>query len=223
MAVDLTTFALTTFAAIFAIVNPMGATTFFVVLARDYAPDLKKRVIQKAVLSATIALIVFALAGTYIFALFGTTLPAFEIAGGILLFRIALTMMQGERPRTQLTPQDREEALQREIVGVVPLGIPMFAGPGAITTVMVFMAGTSTPQGIDYMQIVIILACVLVTMIAGWIMLANADRIFKRIGRMGVYAFSRIMGIVIAAVAVQFVLNGISAWAPSLMKAILGA
>ncbi|MEK6987856.1 MAG: MarC family protein, partial [Candidatus Thermoplasmatota archaeon] len=109
------------------------------------------------------------------------------------------------------------------IVGVVPLGIPMFAGPGAITTVMVFMAGTSTPQGIDYMQIVIILACVLVTMIAGWIMLANADRIFKRIGRMGVYAFSRIMGIVIAAVAVQFVLNGISAWAPSLMKAILGA
>lgn len=221
MAGDLTTFALTTFAAIFAIVNPMGATTFFVVLARDYPPDLKRRVIEKAVLSATIVLILFAFAGTYIFALFGTTLPAFEIAGGILLFRIALTMMQGERPRTQLTAQDREEALQREMVGVVPLGIPMFAGPGAITTVMVFMAGTSTPQGIDVMQIAIILACVLVTMIAGWIMLANADRIFKRIGRMGVYAFSRIMGIVIAAVAVQFVLNGIAAWAPTIAKVLV--
>lgn len=221
MAVDLTTFALTTFAAIFAIVNPLGATTFFVVLARDYPPDLKRRVIEKAVLSATIVLILFAFAGTYIFALFGTTLPAFEIAGGILLFRIALTMMQGERPRTQLTAQDREEALQREMVGVVPLGIPMFAGPGAITTVMVFMAGTSTPQGIDVMQIAIILACVLVTMIAGWIMLANADRIFKRIGRMGVYAFSRIMGIVIAAVAVQFVLNGIAAWAPTIAKVLV--
>ncbi len=223
MAGDAITFAITTFAAIFAIVNPMGATTFFVVLSRDYAPDLKRRVIEKAILSATIVLILFAFAGTYIFGLFGTTIPAFEIAGGILLFRIALTMMQGERPRTQLTPQDREEALQREMVGVVPLGIPMFAGPGAITTVMVFMAGTSTAQGIDFIRVVIILACVLVTMITGWIMLANADRIFKRIGRMGVYAFSRIMGIIIAAVAVQFVLNGITSWAPALMKAIQGA
>jgi multiple antibiotic resistance protein len=222
MAGDLTTFALTTFTAIFAIVNPMGATTFFVVLARDYAPDLKRRVIQKAVLSATIVLVVFAFAGTYIFALFGTTLPAFEIAGGILLFRIGLTMMQGERPRTQLTAQDREEALQREVVGVVPLGIPMFAGPGAITTVMVFMAGTSTSQGIDFLQTGIIIVCIVVTMFAGWIMLTNADRIFNRIGRMGVYAFSRIMGIIIAAVAVQFVLNGITAWTPSLMSVLPG-
>ena len=203
-------FAVASFSAIFAIVNPMGATTFFVVLAQDYAPDLKKRVIQKAVLAATITLLAFAFLGNSIFYFFGTTLPAFEVAGGILLFRVGLSMMQGERPRTQLTAQDREEALQREMVGVVPLGIPMFAGPGAITTVIVLMGNAASP--LDLFKVASIVAAILVTMAVGWFLLRNADRIFRRIGRMGVYAFSRIMGILIAAVAVQFVLSGIASW-----------
>src|SRR6266498_5580985 len=87
--------------------------TFFVVLTRAYPKAMKTRVIQKAVLAATIALLVFALVGNYIFLLFGTSIPAFRVAGGILLFSIAFSMMQGERSRTQLTPQDRQEALER--------------------------------------------------------------------------------------------------------------
>ncbi len=213
MAVDVI-FITTSFAAIFAIVNPLGATTFFVILTQDYTPELKKRVIQKAVLAATGTLIVFALVGKLIFTFFGTTVPAFEVAGGILLFRIGLSMMQGERPRTQLTQQDREEALQKEMVGVVPLGIPMFAGPGAITTVIVLMTGAYTP--FDPFQVLVVVAAIMVTMTIGWLFLSNADRIFRRVGRMGIYAFSRIMGILIAAVAVQFVFNGIIAAFPIL-------
>ncbi len=209
MAVDLA-FVLTSFTAIFAIVNPVGATSFFVVLTQDYPPELKTRVIHKAILAATLTLVLFAFGGYAIFSVFGTTLPAFEVAGGILLFRVGLSMMQGERPRTQLTPQDREEALQKEVVGVVPLGIPMFAGPGAITTVIVLMTGAYAP--FDPLQIVAVLGGVAVTMTVGWILLRNADRIFHRIGRMGIYAFTRIMGIMVAAVAVQFVFNGISYW-----------
>ncbi len=209
MAVDLV-FVATSFAAVFAIVNPLGATSFFVVLTQDYPTDLKKRVIQKAVLAASVTLILFAFGGYFIFSIFGTTLPAFEVAGGILLFRVGLSMMQGERPRTQLTQQDREEALQKEVVGVVPLGIPMFAGPGAITTVIVLMSGYYAP--FDPLQIVAVIGSVLATMAIGWLFLQNADRIFLRIGRMGVYAFSRIMGIMVAAVAVQFVFNGIQTW-----------
>ncbi len=209
MAVDFA-FVITSFSAIFAIVNPVGATSFFVVLTQDYPPDLKRRVIQKAVLAASLTLILFAFFGLYIFLVFGTTLPAFEVAGGILLFRVGLSMMQGERPRTQLTQQDREEALQKEVVGVVPLGIPMFAGPGAITTVIVLMAGAYSP--IDPLQIAAVIGSVLLTMGIGWVLLRNADRIFQRVGRMGVYAFSRIMGIMVSAVAVQFVFNGISYW-----------
>ena len=205
---DLTSFALTTFVAIFAIVNPVGAMTFFIVLTRSYPKKLRKRVADKAVLAATITLLIFAFVGNYIFLVFGTSIPAFRIAGGILLFTIAFSMMQGERSRTQLSPQDRQEALEREAIGIVPLGVPMFAGPGAITTVMVLMAEASSPQ-VDWLRVMIILASILVTMAVGWIMLKNADRIFRRIGRMGAYAISRIMGLILAAIAVQFVILGI--------------
>ncbi len=207
MADDFTTFAITTFVAIFAIVNPLNATTFFVVLTRNYSAALKRRVIEKAILAATLTLFVFSFVGNYVFLLFGTSIPAFQIAGGILLFSIAFSMMQGERSRTQLSQQERQEALEKEAVGIVPLGIPMFAGPGAITTVMVLMATASAP--LDMLKIVIIVASILVTMGIGWVMLRNADRIFKRIGRMGAYAFSRIMGLILAAIAVQFVILGI--------------
>jgi multiple antibiotic resistance protein len=206
---DLPSFAVTTFVAIFAIVNPLGAMTFFVVLTRAYPKDVKKRVIQKAVLAASITLLVFAFVGNYIFLVFSTSIPAFRIAGGILLFTIAFSMMQGERSRTQLTPQDRQEALEREAVGIVPLGIPMLAGPGAITTVMVLMAAASAP--IDMAAIAVILVSILVTMVVTWVLLTEADRVFRRLGRMGAYAISRIMGLILAAIAVEFVILGIKA------------
>jgi len=208
MAADLTSFAITTFVALFAIVNPLGAMTFFVVLTRSYPKEMKARVMQKAVLAATVTLLVFAFVGNYIFFLFGTSIPAFRIAGGILLFSIAFSMMQGERSRTQLTAQDRQEALEREAVGIVPLGIPMLAGPGAITTVMVLMAEASSP-GFDVPRIALIVSSILVTMVVTWLSLRNADRVFHRIGRMGAYAISRIMGLILAAIAVQFVILGI--------------
>jgi multiple antibiotic resistance protein len=205
---DLASFTLTTFVAIFAIVNPLGAMTFFVVLTRAYPKEIKKRVIERAILAATLALLIFALVGNYIFLIFGTSIPAFRIAGGILLFSIAFSMMQGERSRTQLTPQDRQEALEREAIGIVPLGIPMLAGPGAITTVIALMADATSP-GLDMARVVVILGSILGTMLASWIMLTYADVIFRRIGRMGAYAISRIMGLILAAIAVQFVILGI--------------
>jgi len=205
---DLASFALTTFVAIFAIVNPIGAMTFFVVLTRAYPKVVKKRVIERAVLAATLALLIFALVGNYIFLIFGTSIPAFRIAGGILLFSIAFAMMQGERSRTQLTPQDRQEALEREAIGIVPLGIPMLAGPGAITTVIALMADATSP-GLDMLRVIVILGSILGTMLASWIMLTYADVIFHRIGRMGAYAISRIMGLILAAIAVQFIILGI--------------
>jgi multiple antibiotic resistance protein len=208
MADDLLTFTIGTFIAIFAIVNPLGATTFFVALTKGYTKKLRRRVIDKAVLSATLTLVVFALFGTYIFAFFGTSIPAFRIAGGLLLFSVAFSMIQGERPKSQLTAQDQKDALEKEAVGIVPLGIPMLAGPGAITTVMVLMAEASSPV-VAPVKVAIIIVDVLVTMAVTFGMLTYADRIFKRVGRMGAYAFSRIMGLILAAIAVQFVILGI--------------
>jgi len=207
MASDLVTFAIGTFVAIFAIVNPIGATTFFVALTKGYTKKLRRRVVDKAVLAATLTLVVFAFVGNYIFLFFGTSIPAFRIAGGILLFSVGYSMIQGERPKSQLTAQDQKDALEKEMVGVVPLGIPMLAGPGAITTVMVLMADVSAP--VEPVKVAVILVSVLMTMAITFAMLTYSDRIFKRIGRMGASALSRIMGLILAAIAVQFVILGI--------------
>ena len=182
---------------------PLGAAVGIVLLGRT-RPRLVRGL---AALAATLTLLVFAFIGNYIFLFFGTSIPAFRIAGGVLLFSIAFSMLQGESPKSQLSAQDHEEALQKEAVGVVPLGIPMFAGPGAITTVMVLMADAASP--VDPVKVSIIVVSILLTMAVSFVMLSRADRIFKRIGRMGLYATSRIMGLILAAIAVQFVILGI--------------
>jgi multiple antibiotic resistance protein len=178
-------FALSAFAAIFAIVNPVGNLTFFVALTEGYTLEDKKRVIKKAILVASATLLIFALAGNYIFAIFHTSIPAFRIAGGLL-----------------------SEALEKEEVGAVPLGIPMFAGPGSITTVMVYMAEASSPD-LDAVKIGIILLAIVATMAVSYLLLRYSGRITRRMGRTGAAAFSRVMGLILAAIAVQIIVIGI--------------
>jgi multiple antibiotic resistance protein len=201
-------FALSAFAAIFAIVNPVGNLTFFVALTEGYTLEDKKRVIKKAILVASATLLIFALAGNYIFAIFHTSIPAFRIAGGLLLFSIAFVMVWGGRPGTKLTDRDRSEALEKEEVGAVPLGIPMFAGPGSITTVMVYMAEASSP-GLDVVKMGIILLAIIATMAVSYLLLRYSGRITRRMGRTGAAAFSRVMGLILAAIAVQIIVIGI--------------
>ena len=199
-----TQFAIEAFVAIFAIVNPIGNIPFFVTLTQGYNPKEKKDVIVKIVVVAIAVLVIFGLIGNYIFMLFGITIPAFGIAGGILLLSIAFSMLHGQKPRTKLTQQDREEALAREAVGIVPLGIPMFAGPGAITTIMIYM---SRQTGVFDMFAVF--ASIFATMAVSFILLTYSDRIFSRMGRMGALAISRIMGLILAAIAIQFIIDGV--------------
>src|SRR5437016_13736429 len=132
-------FGATAMASIFAIVDPLGVVPFFSILTEDMDAAQKQNIISKACLTATITLGVFAVFGQWIFAGFGFTIPAFKIAGGVLLFGVALEMLHGERPRSRLTAQEREETLERDEVAIVPLGIPLLAGPGAITTVRSYL------------------------------------------------------------------------------------
>lgn len=205
---DMVDFAISAFGAVFAIVNPIGNIPFFVMLTEGYSIELKKRVITKVVLVAALTLVVFALVGNYLFMFFHTSIPAFRIAGGILLFAIAFSMMWGQRPGTKLTDRERTEALEQEAVGIVPLGIPMYAGPGAITTVIVFMAEASSPA-FDLTKAIIVVVAILVTMGISYILLLYADKISARMGRMGALAFSRVMGLILASIAIQIVMMGI--------------
>jgi len=187
-----------------AIIDPPGVIAPFLVLTEGFTPQEKRQVVTKSCVVAAVTLAVFAVFGQWIFAVFNFTIPAFKIAGGILLFATAFQMTQGQRTsRTRITERGREEEV--EALGVVPLGIPLLAGPGAITTVLVYMT-KETGDPLDKMFVFVgILAAVLIT----FTLLNSADRVFRRVGRTGTIAFGRIMGIVLAAVGVQFVLDGI--------------
>lgn len=193
-------------ASVFVVVNPIGNVPIFHSLTVGYDKAMKKRVIMKIFWITLGALILFGLLGTLIFAVYGITLPAFEIAGGILLFSTSFSMLHGENPKSKTTDQDRDEALEKESIGIVPLGIPLFAGPGAITTVIIF----SGEAGSILNEFFVIIAIV-ITAICSYAALVYSAPLFNRLGRMGAMAFSRIEGILLAALAVQFVITGIVA------------
>jgi multiple antibiotic resistance protein len=149
-------------------------------------------------------LTLFALAGPAIFRLFGITMPAFKIAGGIILGLIGLDMLQARRSSTKETPGELREGAEKEDVGIVPLGVPMLAGPGAISSVMVLMA-----QNPDWQHRSFILAAIGLTALIAMIVLAAADWVSSHLHRTGIAIFTRMMGLLLTAIAVQFVMNGL--------------
>lgn len=193
-------------ASIFVVVNPIGNVPIFYSLTMDYDNKTKRGVIMKIVWVTLGALILFGLLGSVIFAVYGISLPAFEIAGGILLFSTSFSMLQGETPKSKSSVAEHQEALERESIGIVPLGIPLFAGPGAITTVIIFSG-----EAHSIVNGFFVIIAILVTVVSSYVALVYSAPLFNRLGRMGAMAFSRIEGILLAALAVQFVISGIIA------------
>jgi multiple antibiotic resistance protein len=198
---------------VFAIVDPVGALPFYLSLTEGFDPADRRVIVRRAVLVLGCVLTVFALLGRFLFEAFGFSLGAFEIAGGILLFVVAFDMLQGEITRTKLSSQDRAESIaRRDELSVVPLGIPLLAGPGAISTVMIYEGNA----GNDPWVVVATFVAILVTATATFVILRLGDRIFRSLGRVGVMAMTRVLGLILAALGVQFVLNGIASVLPHL-------
>src|ERR1700710_3112835 len=137
-------FSLLTLSSIFFLVDPFAALPTFLAVTADQDEAKRVRTARKASLTALVLLSAFAAAGQFIFRIFGITLPAFEIAGGIILLLIGLDMLAAKRSPTQEASGDTEEAATKEDAGIVPLGIPMLAGPGSVTSVMVLVAQAQT-------------------------------------------------------------------------------
>jgi multiple antibiotic resistance protein len=159
----------------------------------------------KASLTCFIVLTAFALTGSLIFRLFGITLPAFEIAGGIILILMGLEMLQARRSATHETPGETEEAATKEDAGIIPLGTPMLAGPGAISTVMVLMG----PEP-GWWRSAIVLTAITITVVASFLILSAADRVRQFLGETGIRILMRLMGLLLTAIAVQFIVNGLA-------------
>ncbi len=199
--------------SMFAIVDPVGTLPFFVALTEGFSPEDRNVVLHRSVLVAGGILTLFALVGRFLFAAFGLTLAAFEIAGGILLFMVAYDMLQGEVARARLSTQDREEAIaRRDELSVMPLGIPLLAGPGAISLVMIYEGSA----GNDPVLILATFVAIGITAAATYFIFRFGQRILRVIGRVGLMAMARVLGLLLAAVGVQFVVNGVFALVPHL-------
>jgi multiple antibiotic resistance protein len=203
---DILSFALLSISSILIIVNPLGATLIYVSLTTNLDRPARDAVARDACRFAFMILLIVALIGTWILQLFGITLEAFRIAGGILLFGIGMEMVYAKTSRTKLTATEKYESRDTEDISIMPLAIPMIAGPGAITTTIVLMneATTMTP-----IAMVIVLVSIGISIILTYYMMRNSDYIVTRIGQREYRAINRLMGMLLIAIAVQFVINGI--------------
>jgi multiple antibiotic resistance protein len=198
-------FSLLALSSIFFLVDPFAALPTFLAVTSGQDEKKRRRTARKASLTAFIILTAFALAGTYIFRIFGITLPAFEIAGGILLLLIGLDMLEAKRSPTQESSDEAAEAAQKDDVGIVPLGIPMLAGPGSIATVMVLVGQAQTRW-----QLVAIIAAIGVTALICYLVLGGATRVARALGETGIRILVRIMGLLLVSLAVQYFVNGLA-------------
>ena len=198
-------FSVLALSSIFFLVDPFAALPTFLAVTAGSDADRRKRIARKASLTALIFLSAFAVAGQYIFKMFGITLPAFEIAGGVILLLIGLDMLEAKRSATQEASGDTEAAASKEDAGIVPLGIPMLAGPGAIASVMVLVGQAQTKW-----QMAAILGSIFITAAICYFVLGNSDRVARALGETGIRILVRIMGLLLVALAVQYFVNGMA-------------
>jgi multiple antibiotic resistance protein len=202
-------FSLLALSSIFFLVDPFAALPTFIAITAGSDPARRRRMARKASLTAFIVLAGFALAGQAIFRLFGITLPAFEIAGGVILLLIGLDMLEAKRSPTQESVGDTVAAAAKEDAGIVPLGIPMLAGPGAITSVMV-LVGQAQSSGQFGWQMAAILGAISLTAAICYLVLGNSDRVARVLGDTGIRILVRIMGLLLVSLAVQYFVNGLA-------------
>jgi len=202
---DLLSFTLVTFSAIFFVVDPFAVIPLFLAITKGDSIPKKRATALKACVAATVTLLLFSVAGGYIFKLFGITLGAFRIAGGILLFLLALDMLRAQSSRVRTSPEEESEGIAKDDVAIIPLGIPMLAGPGSIATVTVMMSHAAGYA----VRIAIVLGCILATGLLTFLLLRAAPALERALRQTGLNILNRLMGLILAAVAVQFVVNGV--------------
>ena len=195
-------FALVAFGSLFSIVDPFAAVPVFLALtARE--PELeRKRIATRAALTTFAILSTFALGGAWVFSFFGITIPAFRIAGGVLLFGVAIDMVKAQKSSTRSTREEVEE--EHSDVSIVPMGMPLLSGPGSIAAVMVLAARTHS-----FSERVTLHAVIAVIALVCLVVMRSASLVARVLGQTGLNVLSRLMGLLLAAVAVQFVLDGV--------------
>tara|TARA_X000001036_G_C20647248_1_gene793507 strand:- start:170 stop:832 length:663 start_codon:yes stop_codon:yes gene_type:complete len=195
-------FCLTT---LFTLINPIGIAPILIIMTERFNAKEKNNIAKIGSLTAFITLTLFSLLGSVIFNFFGITIEAFQIMGGILFFRNGLRMLDAKIGRSRTTPAEQEESLDSDDIAISPIGIPLIAGPGAITATM--LLSSETPQ--VYSNLTLLLSIVTVLSFV-YLILNNGDFLLKFLGTTGIRIIQRLMGLILMVIAVQFVINGLA-------------
>ncbi len=190
------------FVTLFVIVDPVMNVPIFAALLDRTEKKEYERIVRKAVIIAAVVLIIFTYSGNLIFNLLGIEMYSFRIAGGILLFIISLEMLFGKRTKTKITEEEEEE--WREDIAVTPLAVPLLTGPGAITSGIVLYSSAQTLA-----QKTMLIVAIMAVFFVAYLILKNSKKVFEFLGNTGNKVISRIMGILLAAISVQFVVDGV--------------
>jgi len=190
-------FALSSFITLFIIVDPIVNVPVFMAILTNHNKNDRKKMVKQAVIIAAIVLMIFTLAGDVIFG-------SFRIAGGLLLFIISIEMLFGRRPHTKSSVEEEEEALHKEDIVVTPLAVPLLTGPGAITTGIVLFNAADDVVSKSFLFFDIGLVYLI-----SYFILSRSERAFEILGKTGTMVIVRIMGLLLSAIAIQFIITGL--------------
>jgi len=200
-----TQFLATAFATAITIIDPIGMIPLTLSATAHASPERRNRIVDQAVLVAAGIMLFMGLVGQALLSYLGITLPAFLIAGGILLFLIAIDMLFARPTGAKGTEEEEREAAQVQNPAVFPLAVPMIAGPGTIATVLLLLNLTKG----DRFEVVIVFGAYAAALLITWLCMRGATLLQRYVGRTGIHVVTRLLGIILAALAVQFVLNGL--------------
>jgi multiple antibiotic resistance protein len=188
--------------SIFFIVDPFGVVPIYLTIAKRFNEADQRAIRRKSTVIATAILVLFAVSGMRFFQVFGITLPAFQIGGGLVLLIMGVKQLDSERRRVQEDEED--ESLERDNVTIFPMATPLLAGPAAISTVILY--STSEPSPLRLAELIL---AVLIVMLLCYVVLSFSPLLLRVLGKTGLNILTRLMGLVLVAVAVQFVLTGL--------------
>lgn len=198
-------FAVVALSAIFFVIDPLANVPLFLTITANESAAQRQQTAKRAAFATWVILSVFALAGGLIFKAFGISLGAFKVAGGIMLLLMAIDMMRAQPSATRTSPEEQVAGQERQDVAVFPLAIPMLAGPGAIATVMVLMSRAAWMP----VRTVFVFASVALTCLVSWLLMRGAATAERFLPKNVLRAFERVMGLLLAAVAVEFIAGGV--------------
>jgi multiple antibiotic resistance protein len=198
-------FTLLALSSLFVIVDPIATVPAFLAMTPNESPSQRIRTARLACGVATIVLVLFALTGSFLFRFLGITLPAFQIAASIILLLVALDMLQARRSAVVETPAETTAGTAKEEVAITPLAVPMLAGPGAISTVILLQGRAAG----DFRKQAALVGCILVVSAAAYLVFVLSSKGARWLSPIALRITVRVMGLLLAAIAMQFLLNAL--------------